>query len=166
MKNESMYLSRWRKILYLKPYYRAGQASGTIVCYEDGSQEKLPHGCRQVVMMLAKKFFITVELAHSRSEMWLGGTPRRKLPLVLHEQFCLVPIKFREENQRNDGTLGYIVLHKFRSVSQHPVNGSYLQFRKMERQEHIPQNYATVHKQIDLARFLLDCYLEEQQGGY
>lgn len=161
METRGDYQKRWRQILLIRPYYRADGRTASKIFYLDGSSDDLYCRCEQVVAELAQVFYTTVPLAQKRASKLLGESKERKVPILLHEDFCLVPLKFREEKQKNTGTIGYVVLRHVTEVEHH-LSGVRLHFRNSKVHADIPQRRVTVTKQLKRAGLLLYNFQQEQ----
>ena len=157
------YPKRWRQILLIRPYYRADGRTACVIVYVDGSSEEVYCRCEQVVTELADYFYTTVALARKLARRVLGEDKERKVPILLHEEFCLVPLKFREERQKNNSTIGYVVLRHVGRIYHH-LSGTQIQFLDSHVQINIPQGRATVLKQLNRARRLQHGFQQEQEA--
>lgn len=163
MEKRGDYQKRWRQILLIRPYYRADGRTASKILYLDGSSDDLYCRCEQVVAELAQFFYTTISLAQKRASKLLGESKERKVPILLHEDFCLVPLKFREEKQKNTGTIGYVVLRHVTEVEHH-LSGVRIHFRNSKEHFDIPQRRATVTKQLKRARLLHYNFQQEQRS--
>lgn len=113
------YQTDWQSICAILPAYLPDGTNGTEVCYLDGTRETV--GARLCwVLDDLLGYLRTSQAVLARQSRKLLGARARRVPLVLHEQFCLVPVKGRVILGANDSTLGYVVLHHVRQVTPEP----------------------------------------------
>lgn len=162
MKYKKINMSRWDEIVSIEPYYRSDERTGSVIHYQDGSWEDVYCRCEKVVAELARYFGTTVEQAQQRAQRLLGEENTRKLPIMLHELMCLVPLKFREERTHNTGTLGYVVLIWLQAV-QEQVDGVRLRYYNNAIYTDIPQRLYTVQRHLKRARMLEKRFCMEEE---
>lgn len=104
------YKADWQQICAILPTYLPDGVNGTIVYFADGDCEVLQHRITWVLDDLLEHLCTSKELLHRQSIRWMGGINRRRVPLVVSDAFCLVPVNTRIAQRRNDGTTGYVVL--------------------------------------------------------
>lgn len=162
MQDLRVFLAKWQKIIAITPYYMENGRTGCIVRYDNSEIEKFDCRCERLVEALANKFNVTLEQVRLKSIMWLGKGALRKPPLLLNENFCLIQVKCRAENQRNSGTLGYVVLRKVLTVLFHANAGSQVLFHKKGYLLEITQKKESVDKQLQMGKLLVEKYRNEQ----
>ncbi len=152
MKIREQYLSKWRGIAAITPYYQKNGRSGSQIHYSDGYTEFYNYRCDWIAKQLAQKFGTTMELSRQMAGQVLDSANIRKPPLVMHENFCLVPLKLRNVPKgRNVSTLGYVVLQYVKKLEHAPDGNTTVLFHKSTPPLHILQRVASVERQMNLA---------------
>ena len=153
----------WKKICMVEPIYLPTGKNGCRIHYDDGSWEDL--GCRlsRLLEFWADAMMTTVPQMQKLSRAWLGSADRRRVPLVLNHQVCLIPVRCRQRQRHNDTASGYLVLHKIKQIALQPESGSYLLFYANPRPIPVLENRRYIQKNIAMGWALLDHYRQEQQ---
>ena len=108
------------------PVYLPDGTNGTEITYLDGSQEQI---AKRLCWVLEDLLFYlrsskTVLTRQSRNTL---GKKARRVPLILKQEFTLVPVKGREKIGQYDAVTGYAVLHHVQSLLQEN-GGLYIRF--------------------------------------
>ena len=115
------YKREWRDICALLPAYLPDGANGSYILYEDGSVEQVNYRLSWVIDDLLAYWCSNKVLLQQQScqiAAQLGNRHQRRIPLVLREDFCLVPVRARLTSSRNHGANGYVLLNKVKEISQ------------------------------------------------
>ena len=97
--------------------YLPDGANGTEITYLDGTAEQIDKRLCWVLDDLLFHLRSSTEVLRRQSCMVLGRTARR-VPLVLKQEFSLVPVKGREKIGECDSQTGYVVLGHIQSLVQ------------------------------------------------
>lgn len=169
MKPVPNYVTCWRYLIAIIPVYKEDSKNATEVYYLDGKKETYDCRCETIAEHLARKFHTSTELIRSQSGLLLTEADSDKrgekcrVPLVLQDRFCLVPIKFREKKKHNDSTIGYIVLQYVDRVVDLPDGGSRILFYISTWAPATLQRRKTVESQLQRAWTLQKWFGEEIQ---
>ena len=109
------YKRDWQNICALMPSYLEDGTNGTVVTYLDNSTEAVYYRLPWVLDDLLGYLRTSRAVLAKESKRILGKKARR-VPLFASPQFCLVPVKGRDELSKGDGTVGYIVLNHAQDV--------------------------------------------------
>ena len=104
------YCTDWDKICAILPAYLVDGTNGTLIYYSDGTYDVLRHRIIWVLDDLLEYMLTSKAILEHHSIRWMGGIDRRRVPLVVNDTFCLVPVTCRMAQRRNDGSTGYVVL--------------------------------------------------------
>ena len=96
--------------------YLADGANGTEIIYLDGTAEQIDKRLCWVLDDLLFHLRSSTSVLMRQSRMVLGRTARR-VPLVLKQEFSLVPVKGREKIGEYDSQTGYVVLGHIEKLS-------------------------------------------------
>ena len=120
------YKTHWQQICAVLPVYLPDGTNGTEILYLDGSTEQIPVRLCSVLddMLFHLRSSVSVLTRQSRTVL---GQNARRVPLVLKQEFCLVPVKGREKIGRYDAVTGYVVLHHAEQLIQDET-GVYIRF--------------------------------------
>ena len=110
------YCTDWQQICAILPAYLLDGTNGTHVYYTDGSCDVLANRITWVLDDLFEYMLTSKSILARHSMRWMGGIDRRRVPLVVNDTFCLVPVTCRAAERRNDGTTGYVVLQHIHQV--------------------------------------------------
>ena len=99
------------------PVYLADGTNGTEITYLDGTAEQMDKRLCWVLNDLLFHLKSSTSVLTRQSRMVLGKTARR-VPLVLKQEFSLVPVKGRERIGEYDSQTGYAVLCHIQSLVQ------------------------------------------------
>ena len=149
------YVAYWPYIMYIMPYYGENNRTNTEVCYFDGSTEQYECRCEYVVDQLAVALRVPLDIVKDRMEKILEqdkAGSSRKVPIVMGEGFCLVPLKFREELVPKTGTIGLGVMQYVASVDTLP-DGSRITFKNRNVSMQVVQRKRTVDTQLEQAKW-------------
>lgn len=92
------------------PVYLDDGTNGTEITYLDGSREQIAKRLCWVLDDLLFSLRSSTDVLTRQSRSFLGKNARR-VPLVLKQEFSLVPVKGREKVGEYDTITGYVVLH-------------------------------------------------------
>ena len=117
------YQTDWQSICALLPTYLPDGENGSRILFADGSSETvaarlswvledLLRGRRSSKQVLAQQSNLALQKLHEQ--------PRRRLPLLLSADFCLVPVKARQPQSRHHGADGYVVFSAVQKVAAQP----------------------------------------------
>ena len=109
------YKRDWQNICALMPSYLEDGTNGTVVTYLDNSTEAVYYRLPWVLDDLLGYLRTSRAVLAKESKRILGKKARR-VPLFASPQFCLVPVKGRDELSKGAGTVGYIVLEQVQDV--------------------------------------------------
>ena len=110
------YCADWQKVCAILPAYLLDGTNGTHVYYTDGTCDVLANRITWVLDDLLDYMLTSKEILARHSVRWMGGTGRRRVPLVVNDTFALVPVTCRVPQRRNDGATGYVVLQHIHEV--------------------------------------------------
>ena len=96
--------------------YLPDGANGTEITYLDGTAEQIDKRLCWVLDDLLFHLRSSTEVLRRQSRMVLGRTARR-VPLVLKQEFSLVPVKGREKIGEYDSQTGYVALRHIEKLS-------------------------------------------------
>ena len=153
----------WSRFAAVVPYYKDNGRTASIVYYRDGSRDFTDARCERVLEELAVYWKLTLDGLQRRPEQLCQNKNRRRMPLVLTENISLIPLKCREENYRNTGTLGYWMKSSMYHVQILPDGTTLILLYKEHKGIAIPQRWETVMQQIKLCEQLEDCYKSQMR---
>jgi competence transcription factor ComK len=110
----------WLDINCLLPIYDNTGANCTRIMFKDRENFIDPRTIKTAVKNLAKYFAVDLE-----SVKWVYGSyvnRKTSMPIPLHPEMILVPIKFRKPLLMEHGAWGYLVLNKisgYKSCTEH-----------------------------------------------
>ena len=104
------YKQDWRQICAILPAYLPDGTNGTEITYLDGTKEYIANRLCWVLDDLLGYLRSSKAILTAQSRRLLGDKVYR-VPLILCDEFILVPVKGREAIGKYDSLLGYIVLH-------------------------------------------------------
>ena len=108
--NPPRYKKDWKKICAILPAYLPDGTNGTEITYLDGTKEYIANRLCWVLDDLLGHLRSSKAILTAQSRRLLGDKVYR-VPLILCDEFILVPVKGREAIGKYDSLLGYIVLH-------------------------------------------------------
>ncbi|MBQ2449809.1 MAG: hypothetical protein II270_07205 [Peptococcaceae bacterium] len=108
--NPPRYKQDWRQICAILPAYLPDGTNGTEITYLDGTKEYIANRLCWVLDDLLGHLRSSKAILTAQSRRLLGDKVYR-VPLILCDEFILVPVKGREAIGKYDSLLGYIVLH-------------------------------------------------------
>ena len=108
--NPPRYKQDWRQICAILPAYLPDGTHGTEITYLDGTKEYIANRLCWVLDDLLGHLRSSKAILTAQSRRLLGDKVYR-VPLILCDEFILVPVKGREAIGKYDSLLGYIVLH-------------------------------------------------------
>ncbi len=146
------YKREWRSICAMLPKYLADGTNGTVIYYMDGSVEKVDKRLVWVLDDLLGHLGSSKELLHKKSLEYLEEPDARRLPLVVDDDFCLVPVKGRKTIKAADRAVGYIVLQYVQAVQT--VEHETLVHLEQDNTIVVLDAARTVHQNLVLARAL------------
>ena len=122
--SQPRYHYQWDQVCAILPAYLPGGVNGCHVYFIDGTCDVYAHRMEWVLDHFLRHLLTSRKLVQEQSIQWMGGTDRRRVPLAVNDDLCLIPVNCRSTQRRNDGTTGYVVLryidtvypiHKWRS---------------------------------------------------
>lgn len=114
--NPPRYKRDWRQICAILPAYLSDGTNGTEITYLDGTKDYIPNRHCWVLDDLLGYLRSSKAVLTAQSRRLLGDKVYR-VPLILCDEFILVPVKGREAIGKYDSLLGYIVLHHVTQVA-------------------------------------------------
>lgn len=154
------YKQWWAGLLAIVPFYQpSNDRTGVVVYYQNGVRECIADcSCRHVLTQLA--VYLGTSLPQMQARAAAEGY-QRKGPLVFHGRLCLVPVKFREQKRKNNGTLGYINAQAVARIFQNDDGSSVLYFQDNSISLIALQRKATVQRHVQQGLSLLAGYGEQ-----
>ena len=126
------YKREWHNICALLPAYLPDGCNGSMILYEDGSEEEVNYRLSWVIDdLLAYKRSSKAILQEQSDRLLeeLEKAKRQRLPLLLTQDVCFVPVKARRPRSRTHCADGYVVLSKVKAFSeQKGKNGCKIKF--------------------------------------
>lgn len=113
-----LYKREWQHICAIMPAYLDDGTNGTRIVYVGGQEEYVPNRLSWVLDDLLGYLRTSRDVLAGQSKLYVGDDARR-VPLIVSEQFCLSPVKGREELAKGDGTVGYVVLRHLLFAQEH-----------------------------------------------
>lgn len=101
----------WHKICAILPVYLRDGTNGTQIIYDGGTCETVPNRVQWVLDDLLGYLHTSREVLVHQCKQYMSKDARR-VPLIVSEEFSLMPVKGREELCKGDSTVGYIVTKK------------------------------------------------------
>ena len=151
------YMLHWPYIMAIVPYYDEHANDCTMIYYVNGVQRPYSCACEQILEDLALVFRTSLDVVRGRASV-LADKSRwgkmRKIPFAMIVDFVLVPMKFRVPNQRNSGTLGYVVYHYIERIEKTAENRCRTLFKDGQLKLDILQQYRGIQYQMELAEYL------------
>ena len=135
------------------PVYLADGTNGTEITYLDGTVEQMDKRLCWVLNDLLFHLKSSISVLTRQSRMVLGKTARR-VPLVLKQEFSLVPVKGREKIGECDSQTGYVVLGHIQSLVQES-NCLFIRF-KSGTEVRVYDNARILMKKIRTTRNVLE----------
>lgn len=148
----------WRDICAIIPIYLPDGTNGCQIFYADGSMEQITARLSWVLddLLNYRRSSKAILLQQSRWMMQqLGYRQQRRLPLILEDGFCLVPVKARQTVNHNHAVDGYIVLSKVKRTYQY--NNDTNVILKNHHNMIIMDSLRTVRQNLQLAAELERC---------
>ena len=102
----------WHELNCFYPVYRDG-ANAVEFIFEGGRMESKYRRIKTVKMAFARVFNIDSDAQRDKYQELFART--NSLPLVLHRELVLVPVKTRKDIPKDDGSWGYMILNKYAS---------------------------------------------------
>jgi len=115
----------WQHINCLVPVYDETGGNVTQVHLDDGKILTDSRKICTVLKSLAKIFTIDVETARVKYSKLVDR--KISVPIPLHQDLVLVPVKMRKPAAREDGAWGYVVLSKIVCYTRHPEEANVTQ---------------------------------------
>lgn len=113
------YKLHWEQIYFFEPVYLHNGCNGCRIYYDNGAVEEISARLEWVLDDWTSYFATSKALLQKQAADWVGGN-RKRLPMVVKKNFCLVPVKCRKPRGGNDNVSGYVVLQKIRMVESLP----------------------------------------------
>jgi len=151
---------KWRWVAAVVPYYYAGGRTACRVHYVDGKTESVLASSERLLERWLGYYGTTSKVMQERAEKLLAGEQQRRLPLVVNRDVCLVPLKCRELEGRNTGTLGYFNLNTIYYVIDLEEYGSMVFLFDGHKGIRIPQKKSTVEIQMRRGETCIARYVE------
>ncbi len=108
----------WKNICAMLPVYLQDGTNGTVVYYIDGSTEQIGHRLEWVLNDLLKYLCTGKDILQQKANDYMESKNGRRIPLVVNQEMCLVPVKGRKAFTKNDGASGYVVLEYVESIQR------------------------------------------------
>lgn len=115
----------WQNINCLVPVYNEEGGNVTQVHLDDGRVLTDSRKICTVVKNLARVFTVDVETARVKYSKLVDR--KISVPVPLHQDLVLVPVKMRKPIAREDGAWGYVVLSKIVCYNKHPEKDNTIQ---------------------------------------
>ncbi len=158
------YKRGWRDICALLPAYLPDGCNGSMILYEDGGVEQVNFSFSWVIDdLLAYKCSSKTILQQQSSQIaaQMGKRYQRRLPLILNEEFCLVPIRVRLTSSPYHEANGYVRLNRVKDFSeQKGKSGCKIKFINQVELE-VLDNMRTLRGNMALAAKMQE-YLREE----
>lgn len=100
----------WPNIYCLIPIYDHLGGNSTELWLSGGKRILIPYKTKTVVRNLAKVFAVDVSQLKRNYGVFVGR--KVSIPLALHPELILIPLKIREPFAKDEGAIGYVVLNK------------------------------------------------------
>jgi len=114
-------VSNWYEINYLQPFYSANGANHTRIGLAGKPPHEEPRRTKTVLDSLAAEFSCDLNTLKGKTAAVIGRS--NNLPLVLHPQMALLPVRMRQAQAKKDGATGFIVLNKIKNILPGPPAG-------------------------------------------
>lgn len=111
----------WREINALVPVYDELGGNSTLVCLTGGQKFLDRRKMRSVLRSLAQVFATDLRAARSNYAHLINR--KNSVPLALHQNLILVPVKMRQPAAKDQGAWGYVVKSKvlaYRTLEDNP----------------------------------------------
>lgn len=115
----------WQNINCIVPVYGETGGNVTQVHLDDGRVLTDSRKICTVLKSLAKIFTIDIETARIKYSKLVDR--KISVPIPLHQDLVLVPVKMRKPVAREDGAWGYVVLSKIVCYAKHPEKTNTIQ---------------------------------------
>ena len=115
----------WQNINCLVPVYNEAGGNVTQVYLDNGRLLTDNRKISTVLKSLAKIFTIDIETARAKYSKLVDR--KISVPIPLHQDLVLVPVKMRKPIAREDGAWGYVVLSKITCYTKHPEKANTIQ---------------------------------------
>lgn len=115
------YKREWHNICALLPAYLPDGCNGSMILYEDGSEEEVKASLSWLLDDLLdylRSNKAVLQQQSSEIAVQMGKRNKRRLPLILNEAFLLLPVKARATFNRYHGVDGYVVLPKVANITE------------------------------------------------
>lgn len=115
------YKREWHNICALLPAYLPDGCNGSMILYEDGSEEEVKASLSWLLDDLLdylRSNKAVLQQQSSEIAVQMGKRNKRRLPLILNEAFLLLPEKARATFNRYHGVDGYVVLPKVANITE------------------------------------------------
>lgn len=155
------YKREWNKVVCFQPVYLADGRNGCRIYYDNDVFEDISRSLVWVMNDWNSYHTTTADTLNQQSKLWLGNSPRRRLPLVYNCNLCLVPVKFRATRRRNDEVSGYVVLHKVQNIYTWKDEHTYLSFHSCGQSLMILEKRQTLEENMHLGWQLLKFFKQE-----
>ncbi len=106
----SEFPSRWREIACFIPIYDSTRGNCTEIWLDSGEKAVVPQKVSTVLHMLGRVF--SLDLCHLKQQQRKRLKKGKLVPLPLHYEMVLVPLKVREPRVKDDGAFGYVVYNR------------------------------------------------------
>lgn len=155
------YKFAWDKVLCFQPIYLPDGLNGCRIYYAGDITEDIPHTIDWVLADWCSYHLTSIPILHQQSLTWLGSSTRRRLPLVMKRELCLIPVKFRTARKRNDSVSGYAVLHKIKYAYQQADGKTCLTFHDNAQTISVLEKHSTLIENMCLGQRLIQYFDRE-----
>ncbi|HBT20627.1 MAG TPA: hypothetical protein DEA47_04615 [Peptococcaceae bacterium] len=100
----------WRSVAGFYPYYDENGGNCTRILLDDGREISYVRKTKSILKGLAEIFAVDLISLRRRYGSIVGK--KNCIPLPLHGEFIVVPLKVRRTLSKDQGALGYVVLNK------------------------------------------------------
>ena len=105
----------WREIVGFYPVYSSDGGNNTLILLHDGQQYTDKRKTKTVLQAIARIFAADLTALRQRYRGYLGR--KGLVPLPLHKDLILLPIRVRRVQYKDHGATGYLVLRQIVRVA-------------------------------------------------
>lgn len=158
----ALYKAFWHMVIFFEPAYLANGHNGCRIYYENGLVEESSARLEWVLDDWASCRATNKAMLQKQAAAFIGGGDRRRIPLIIDDELCLIPVKCRKPRERHEIVSGYAVLHKISVVGLTQENKTVLIFGDNSQSITVLERQRNVKKKMTLARQMLALY----QSGF
>ena len=111
----------WRTVVFFYPIYDKYGGNSTQILLEDGGKLTDRRKTKTLLAAFARLFAVDLPVLRKKYGELLGR--RNFVPLPLHLDFVLVPVRVRRAMSKDQGATGYLVLDKILHYDASPGDG-------------------------------------------